>query len=246
MTKRTQDRYRRALQELLTRLRSDAAAIVEQTREASGGQASGELSNAPMHLGDMGTEEYLHDLNTTLLENEEFIAGEVVAALRRLEAGTYGRCEACQKEIAAERLEAVPYARQCVSCAEARPSGRSINLNTGRPQGPENTLAPEGEMDEDRQRPPYGTVSDAPSRNGPAENHGDVHAAGTAGGGTALGGLAGGNSGRGDPQIAALQEATANGDFDAHEPDDEDELTPEAGSQGGARKGTTGSKRNRG
>jgi RNA polymerase-binding transcription factor DksA len=191
-----------------------------------------------MHLGDMGTDEYLHDLNSTLLENEEYIAAESLEALHRMDAGRFGICESCEKPIAEERLEAIPYARFCVACAASQ-SSRAINVNAGRPNGPEETLAPEGEMDEDRPRRRQGTIADRARERG----RGDIHAAGTAGGGTSMGGLAGMNAGRGDPQIAALQEATASGDFDAHEPDDEDELTPHADARGGAKEGTTGTKR---
>lgn len=45
---------------------------------------------------------------------------EVEAALQRLEAGTYGICEACGQPIAAARLEARPAARLCIACASAR------------------------------------------------------------------------------------------------------------------------------
>jgi DnaK suppressor protein len=42
---------------------------------------------------------------------------EVDAALARLDAGTYGRCEVCGRAIAAGRMEVRPTARTCVSCA---------------------------------------------------------------------------------------------------------------------------------
>lgn len=40
----------------------------------------------------------------------------VQGALVRIEKGTYGRCESCGKDIAPERLEAIPAARLCISC----------------------------------------------------------------------------------------------------------------------------------
>ncbi|MFI0408106.1 TraR/DksA family transcriptional regulator [Actinomadura sp. 3N508] len=40
-------------------------------------------------------------------------------ALRRLGDGTYGVCERCGDAIAAERLEARPFARTCFGCASA-------------------------------------------------------------------------------------------------------------------------------
>ncbi|WP_455246107.1 TraR/DksA family transcriptional regulator [Petrachloros mirabilis] len=41
-------------------------------------------------------------------------------ALMRIEAGTYGRCEGCGKDIPMARLEALPTATTCVVCGEAR------------------------------------------------------------------------------------------------------------------------------
>jgi RNA polymerase-binding transcription factor DksA len=43
--------------------------------------------------------------------------GEVDAALSRLDAGTYGTCEACGGPVGPERLEALPAARLCIRCA---------------------------------------------------------------------------------------------------------------------------------
>jgi DnaK suppressor protein len=42
---------------------------------------------------------------------------EVVAAIERLEAGSYGRCEACGKPISPARLEAMPATRFCIADA---------------------------------------------------------------------------------------------------------------------------------
>jgi RNA polymerase-binding protein DksA len=44
---------------------------------------------------------------------------EIEAALARLDAGTYGRCERCGEPIGEGRLEARPAARTCIRCAAA-------------------------------------------------------------------------------------------------------------------------------
>ncbi|MGY1593664.1 TraR/DksA family transcriptional regulator [Geodermatophilus sp. SYSU D00708] len=44
---------------------------------------------------------------------------EIDAALRRIAAGTYGRCVDCGNTIPAERLEFRPFAATCVSCQQA-------------------------------------------------------------------------------------------------------------------------------
>lgn len=45
---------------------------------------------------------------------------EIDDALAKLDAGTYGSCESCQQEIGDERLEAMPEARLCITCASQR------------------------------------------------------------------------------------------------------------------------------
>ena len=42
---------------------------------------------------------------------------EIEGALGKLEAGSYGTCEECGQTIAADRLEAMPSARHCITCA---------------------------------------------------------------------------------------------------------------------------------
>jgi DnaK suppressor protein len=243
MEKREIERYRRQLRALTTRMRSDATAVTEQMREGSGGQSGGALSNAPMHLGDMGTDEYLHDMNATLLENEEFLSNQIREAFDRIENGTFGRCENCDKPIPKERLDAIPYARWCTPCAEAADKGSPVNFNTGRPQRPRDTLAPQGEMDESgRRRTRRTDVESDPQSPLPP---GDIHAAGTPGGGSSVGGLAGSNAGHGDPDVADLQDAMGSSESDAREAHADSDRAPKSGRAGGAVGGTPANKRNR-
>jgi DnaK suppressor protein len=44
-------------------------------------------------------------------------------ALLRIKNGTYGICIECEEELQQKRLEAVPWARYCVSCAEKHEQG---------------------------------------------------------------------------------------------------------------------------
>jgi len=43
---------------------------------------------------------------------------EISDALQRIEQGTYGVCLECEEPISVKRLEAVPWARYCVTCQE--------------------------------------------------------------------------------------------------------------------------------
>ena len=49
-------------------------------------------------------------------ENDEL--SMVDAALRRIEAGTYGHCIDCGAEIPAARLQAAPEASRCIACQQ--------------------------------------------------------------------------------------------------------------------------------
>jgi DnaK suppressor protein len=44
------------------------------------------------------------------------IVEEIEDALRKMDRGTYGACETCGQNILKARLEALPYARQCIAC----------------------------------------------------------------------------------------------------------------------------------
>jgi len=55
----------------------------------------------------------------SMLEQQQAVHSEVKAALKRLEDGTFGKCENCGQQIPIERLEALPAARLCLSCKQA-------------------------------------------------------------------------------------------------------------------------------
>ena len=54
-----------------------------------------------------------------LIRQVEGHLSEVDAALLRAEDGTYGLCERCGSAIGSARLEALPAARLCITCASA-------------------------------------------------------------------------------------------------------------------------------
>ena len=52
------------------------------------------------------------------IEHLSSLHEEVEGALKRLQEGSYGRCENCGKDIAMERLEAVPWTALCITCKQ--------------------------------------------------------------------------------------------------------------------------------
>jgi len=78
-----------------------------------------ELSSLDQHQGDIGTETFEREKDFSLLEQLEAEIGDLDAALRKIDDGTYGTCEVCGKQIEAERLEAMPGTRTCIEHAGA-------------------------------------------------------------------------------------------------------------------------------
>jgi RNA polymerase-binding transcription factor DksA len=117
MTQTEAESYRQRLLALINRLDLDRTDLKDETLHGTGGEASGSLSNVPLHLADLGSRHFEEEVNLTLLENQEQLMEEINAALVRIEQGTFGRCEKCRREITRERLQAVAYTRYCSDCS---------------------------------------------------------------------------------------------------------------------------------
>jgi RNA polymerase-binding transcription factor DksA len=109
--------YRNVLLGLRARLRGDLDQMTDEALRGNGRDTTGNLSNLPMHMADVGTENYDQEFTLGLIENEQETVSQINEALSRIEAGTFGRCHECQSAIAKPRLQALPYARFCIECA---------------------------------------------------------------------------------------------------------------------------------
>jgi RNA polymerase-binding transcription factor DksA len=117
MTKAELETYRDTLLTLRSRLTGDVSHLADEALRARGGEASGSLSNAPLHMADLGTDNFEQEFTLSLLQNQEQALKEITEALERVRQGTFGRCEECEGVIPKARLQALPYARHCVACA---------------------------------------------------------------------------------------------------------------------------------
>lgn len=117
MTKAELDSFQETLLSLRQRLSGDVSHLAEEAMRARGGEASGSLSNAPLHMADLGTDNFEQEFTLGLLQNQEQALTEIGDALERIRRGTFGRCEECQQAIPKARLQALPYTRHCVACA---------------------------------------------------------------------------------------------------------------------------------
>jgi len=85
--------------------------------------ASGDLSSMPIHMADIGTDNYEQEFALGLMDSERKLLRELDNSLGRIEQGTYGICEGTGKPIPKARLEAQPWARYCVEYARKLEQG---------------------------------------------------------------------------------------------------------------------------
>jgi RNA polymerase-binding protein DksA len=115
MKKAELEQFKQQLIELRNRCNGDVSQLADEALRSKDG--TGNLSHMPIHMADIGSENFEQEFTLGLLENEQGVLTEVQSALIRVEAGTYGQCEDCNKEIPRDRLKAIPYTRYCVDCA---------------------------------------------------------------------------------------------------------------------------------
>jgi RNA polymerase-binding protein DksA len=109
--------FRKTLLGLRSRLRGDLDQMTDEALRRDQPDSSGNLSNVPLHMADIGTENYDQEFTLGLIENEQGTLELVNEALQRLDRGKFGRCEECGEPIAKPRLQALPYTRHCIQCA---------------------------------------------------------------------------------------------------------------------------------
>lgn len=109
------DAARKLLEQERVRLSSVREGLdIENPSDETENQTMGELSDIDQHQADVGTETFEREKDYSILERVEAELADVEHALKRLDDGTYGTCEACGKPIGDDRLQAMPAARFCV------------------------------------------------------------------------------------------------------------------------------------
>ncbi len=110
------DKARTRLESERDRLRRIREALSGEAGQDTGSErdALSELSLADQHPADVGTEMFEREKDMSIIERVDAELADVDHALKRLDEGAYGVCEACGRPIAKARLEIKPEARFCV------------------------------------------------------------------------------------------------------------------------------------
>ncbi len=115
--------YREKLLALRARLRGDVNQMADAALNKSRSEANGDLSSMPIHMADIGSDNFEQEFTLSLMESEGGTLEQIEAALERIEDGEYGQCEECGVRIPKTRLNALPYATMCVKCASRMEDG---------------------------------------------------------------------------------------------------------------------------
>lgn len=146
------ERYRLLLLEKWTQLLGDVSQIEGEALRKSRLDAAGDLSSVPIHMADLGTDNFEQEFALGLMDGERKILSKIRAALQRIEQGTFGICEGTGVPIAKARLNARPWARYCIEYARMVEKGLIIEGEKMYSEGREDA---EHEVQNDDSRIPY-------------------------------------------------------------------------------------------
>ncbi len=109
--------------ELLLAKRREIVGDMSQMEREALRSAGGNLSNLPLHMADMGTDNYEQEFTLGLVEKDRVLLREINQGLAKLQDGTFGICEGTGKPIGKPRLEAQPWARFSIEYARQQEQG---------------------------------------------------------------------------------------------------------------------------
>jgi DnaK suppressor protein len=111
------------LERLLT-LRARLRGDMTQMEDNALNKDHSRTTSMPTDMAELGSGNFAQEFTLSLLGSENETLDQIEAAIERIEDGIYGRCEECGGKIPKPRLEAIPYAAQCVQCASQQEEGQ--------------------------------------------------------------------------------------------------------------------------
>jgi RNA polymerase-binding protein DksA len=108
---------------LLAKRREILGDMSSMEREALRSSGGTNLSTLPIHMADMGTDNYEQEFTLGLVETERKLLREINHALAKIQDGTYGLCQGTGQPISKARLEVQPWARYSIEYAKQMERG---------------------------------------------------------------------------------------------------------------------------
>jgi len=108
------EHFRRALLDERKRVEDAIEYLHAETPGSLEDESEETFGGSDNHPADEASPTLDREIDYTLEDNSEEVLRQITNALERIDAGTYGTCEVCGREIPAERLEARPWATLCI------------------------------------------------------------------------------------------------------------------------------------
>ncbi len=108
------EKFREMLLAKRQQLVGDVDNMTEDTLRKSRSDAAGDLSCMPIHMADIGSDNYEQEFTLGLIQNEQNLLKEIDEALERIAKGTFGICMATGKAIGKARLKLKPWAKYSI------------------------------------------------------------------------------------------------------------------------------------
>ena len=116
--------FRAILQQQLELVQGNLNALAGDNLKLSPMESTGDISSHSTHMADHGTDNFDRELALSLASSRQDSLYDIEDAIRRIDDGEYGSCEACGSPIERPRLKALPFAKKCVACQNAAERGR--------------------------------------------------------------------------------------------------------------------------
>ncbi|HYE26503.1 MAG TPA: TraR/DksA family transcriptional regulator [Clostridia bacterium] len=123
MDKKRLDEFKKKLEERQRELRAEVSRTEEDGRTADVGDIAQDIAD---RASSSYQKEFLFHRSANVRQMLQMVEG----ALGRIREGNYGECISCGNEIEPRRLEAVPWARHCLSCQEKLEQGTLESTGT--------------------------------------------------------------------------------------------------------------------
>ena len=101
----------------LLALRARLRGVVTQMADSALNHDHSRTTSMPTDMAELGTGNFDQEFTLSLLGSERTALDQIEAAIERIDDRSYGQCETCGGKIPKSRLQAIPYAAQCVRCA---------------------------------------------------------------------------------------------------------------------------------
>jgi DnaK suppressor protein len=124
LTARDIENFRQMLLDKRAEILGDFNSLQGENSAENRSESAGDLSSMPIHMADLGTDNYELEFTLGLIEGERAILQEIDEALERIAKGTYGKCLATGQPIGKARLRAKPWAKYCYEYTLAQERGQ--------------------------------------------------------------------------------------------------------------------------